>query len=275
VTTATTATTGVGTATPETVAAFRTLRRAPPRRPAVRLVVAAVVFAAGLLGSLAFWARTTDGAAVLVTTRAMAPGERLGAGDVGVVRLRVAEPDVLAAMVPASERERVVGQALAAPAQARQVLVRAQLGGTGLLGPERVALTIPVTADSAAGGRIRPGDEVVVYSTRGRGQAEARTEELLPRATVFEVGYGAQGVVARASGAEAGTVVPVQGSARAPVWLTLVLTRDQAQDVAQARRSGDLDVALLSPRTPAATAAVAPSEGVAAAPAPAPATSSP
>jgi Flp pilus assembly protein CpaB len=133
--------------------------------------------------------------------------------------------------------------------------VRAQLGGTGLLGPDRVALTIPVTADSAAGGRVRPGDEVVVYVTRGRGQAEARTEELLSRATVLEVGYGAAGAVARASGpgvAEAGATVPLQGTARAPVWLTLVLTRDQAQAVVQARRSSELDVALLPPRAPTA-----------------------
>jgi Flp pilus assembly protein CpaB len=246
---------------------FRTLRRARPRRPAARLVVAALVFAVGLVGSLAVWVRATSGAAVLVTTRAMAPGERLGPGDVAVVRLRVADPEVLAAMVPAGERERVVGQALAAPAQARQVLVRSQLGGNGLLGPDRVALSVPVTADSAAGGRIRPGDEVAVYFTRGRGQAEAQTEELLPRATVFEVGYGAPGVVARAAGAEAGAVVPLQGGARAPVWLTLVLTREQAQAVARARRSGDLDVALLSPRAPSAPAAAVPAAPATATPA--------
>ena len=232
---------------------FRTLRRARPRRVDARAVVGAVLFAAGFLAAVAAWVRTTDGVAVLVTTRSVTAGEHLGPADVAVVRVRVADEEAQAAMVPASERERVVGQALAAPAQARQFLVRAQLGGTGLLAPDRVALTVPVTADSAAGGRVRPGDEVAVYVTRDGGPAGARTEELLPRATVFEVGYGAPGAVARAAsaggaGAEAGAVVPLPGVARAPVWITLVLSREQGQTVVQARRSGELDVALLPPR---------------------------
>jgi Flp pilus assembly protein CpaB len=214
-------------------------------------VAGAVLLGVGLLGTAVGWSRLAAGEAVLVATRTLAAGERIGPEDVAAARVRVADRDLAAAWVPAVERERVVGQALAAPAQARQPLVRAQLGGPPLLGPGQVAFAVPVGPDTAAGGQVRPGDTVAVYVAWGRGQAESQAQELLPAVAVVDVGYGGGGVLggAGAGGAPAAVAAATGrgGVARAPAWLTLAVSRNQATALTRARAGGELYFALVPP----------------------------
>jgi Flp pilus assembly protein CpaB len=236
-------------------------------------VAGAVFLGVGLLGTAVGWSRLAAGEPVLVATRALAAGERIGPEDVAAARVRVADRDLAAAWVPAGERDRVVGQALAAPAQARQPLVRAQLGGRPLPGPDQVAFAVPVGPDTAAGGQVRPGDTVAVYVSWGRGQADApapaQAQELLPAVAVVDVGYAGGGGVLGGPGV-AGPPAAVAaatgrgGAGRAPAWLTLAVSREQATALARARSGGELYVALVPPgAAPPATAGDAP-------PAPAP-----
>src|SRR4051794_17937674 len=92
------------------------LRRSRPRRPDPRAAAGAVFLGVGLLGTAVGWSRLAAGEPVLVATRTLAAGERVGPQDVATARVRVADRDVAAAWVPAGDRDRVVGQALAAPA---------------------------------------------------------------------------------------------------------------------------------------------------------------
>jgi pilus assembly protein CpaB len=102
-----------------------------------------------------------------------------------------------------------------------------------------MALTIPVSADTAVGGPIRPGDVVEVLVTTGRGTPQVHTAVVLPKVTVYDVGYQ-QGAVVSTGGSSSGT-------ATGPIsWVTLVVTQPQAIRLAQAKWAGQLDVALLA-----------------------------
>jgi Flp pilus assembly protein CpaB len=226
-------------------------------------VAGAVFLGVGLLGTAAGWSRLAAGEPVLVATRTLAAGERVGPGDVAVARVRVADHDLAAAWVPAGERDRVLGQALAAPVQARQPLVRAQLGGRPLPGPDQVAFAVPVGPDTAAGGRVRPGDTVAVYVAWGRGQADstAPAQELLPAVAVVDVGSGSGGGggVLGGPGAAGPPAAVAAAAGRVPAWLTLAVSREQATALARARSGGELYVALVPPGAgPPATAGNAP-----------------
>jgi Flp pilus assembly protein CpaB len=208
-----------------------------------------VFLGVGLLGTAVGWSRLAAGEPVLVATRTLAAGERVGPQDVATARVRVADRDVAAAWVPAGDRDRVVGQALAAPAQAHQPLVRSQLGGRPLLGPGQVVFAVPVGPDTAAGGQVRPGDAVAVYVTWSRGQAESQAQELLPAVAVVDVGYGGVPGGAGPGGAPAAVAAATGrgGAGRTPTWLTLAVTREQATALARARASGELFFALVPP----------------------------
>ena len=145
-------------------------------------------------GSIAFWSTSTDTRAVLVATRDRPTGATLGASDVAIANVRV-DDAIFAAAVPAEEQATVVGRQLAEPLHGQQILVRAQLSGRPPLTSGQMALTIQVSADTAAGGLIRPGDSVQVLVTTNKGRPESRTSVVLPRVTVYEVGRDDQSTV--------------------------------------------------------------------------------
>lgn len=191
-------------------------------------------------GSIAFWTASSDTRAVLVATRDLPAGAMLTATDVAVARVRV-DDAIYQAAVPASELTSLVGTQLAEPMHAQQLLARAQLSSRPTLGPGHLALTIAVSPETAVGGRLRPGDAVQVFLTTNQGKPEAHTAVVLPRATVYDVGHEQRLTVVNTELAErSGT----QGPAK---WLTLIVTPEQALALAQARWSGELDVALLPP----------------------------
>lgn len=219
----------------------RALRR--PRRIDLRGVFGLFLLFVATAGSIAFWSATSDTRGVLVATRDLPTGATLSAGDLAVANVRI-DDALYRETIPAEELQSVVGRQLAAPAHASQLLARVQLSSQPLLGPGQLALTVPVSAETAAGGRIRPGDQIQVLLTTNPGRPEARTVVVVERVTVYDVGH-----------AERLTVVNTGGDSSAPAategqisWVTLVVGPEQALTLAEARWSGELDVALLPPR---------------------------
>jgi pilus assembly protein CpaB len=222
-----------------TLTPARALRR--PRRADPRALVGVFLTLAALAGSVAFWVSTSDARAVLVASRDLPAGATLRSSDLSVAYVRM-EDGLYRAALPADMLDSLVGRQLGEPIHAQQVLARAQLTDPVGLGPDQVAITIPARPDSAAGGRLHKGDAVQVLVTladKARNEVHARA--VLERAQVFDVGrdqsFASSGL----------TSEPAETSRGAITSVTLAVTADQARQLAEARRTGDLDILLLPP----------------------------
>jgi pilus assembly protein CpaB len=222
-----------------TLTPARALRR--PRRTDPRALVGVFLTLAALAGSVAFWVSTSDARAVLVASRDLPAGATLRSSDLSVAYVRM-EDGLYRAALPADMLDSLVGRQLGEPIHAQQVLARAQLTDPLGLGPDQVAITIPARPDSAAGGRLHKGDAVQVLMTvadKARNEVHARA--VLERAQVFDVGrdqsFASSGL----------TSEPAETSRGAITSVTLAVTADQARQLAEARRTGDLDILLLPP----------------------------
>jgi Flp pilus assembly protein CpaB len=227
-----------------TLTPARALRQ--PRRLDGRAVAGLFLTAISTFGALLFWSSASDTRAVLVATRARPAGAQLGPSDLAVARVRM-EDALYRVAIPAEERAQVVGRQLADPVHAQQVLVRAQVSARPPLAPDQVAFTIPVSADTAAGLRVRPGDPVQVLATLRKGTADAQTDTVLERAVVYEVAYDDRRGPASvpAPGAEGDGIW--RGGAAVPVAITLAVSRAEVNRLATARWNGNLDVVILPP----------------------------
>ena len=214
-------------------------------------IAGVVVMIAAMAVSAGFWIHSfSDTQAVLVVTRDVPAGAQLTAADLSIAHVRIGDA-LYQAAVPASERSSVVGKQLAEPIHAQQLLGRAQLSGQAPLAPDQLAMTIPVSADTATGS-IRPGSQVQVIVTTNKGKPDSRAQVVLPRATVYEVSWrdDRAAVVNTAGTGGAGSLE----SRGAPTALTLLVSQDAARALSLARWNGDLDVALLPAAAPAAPA---------------------
>lgn len=222
-----------------TLAPSRVLRR--PRRVDMRALVGLVVLTIGVLGAAVMWSGSSGSQSVVVLTRDLPAGARLTAADVQVVQLR-SDPAVQQAALSGNQLDRLIGQTLAEPGHAHQILLPAQLGTRPPLPAGLVAMTIGVTPQTAVGGALHPGDQVAVLATAKDSAAAAGTVTVVQRARVLAVG----------ADPEQGLLHPTAGSAgAAPIqWLTLAVTRPEAEQLAAARWHADLDVLLL-PEAPA------------------------
>ena len=230
----------------------RALRR--PRRLDARALTGIFLAVLSTVGALVYWSVASDTREVLVSARELPTGAVVGSSDLAIARVRV-DDSLYSAALPATERAQVVGQQLAAPAFPQQVLVRAQLAARPPLAPDQLAITIPVSADTAVGGRLRPGDVVQVLVTLNPGKPESRTHIVLPRANVYDVGLDDRVAVIRTgsaggSGGSGAGERPGDQVRGAPATLTLAVTHEEARDLAWARWNGELDVALV-PAPPA------------------------
>jgi Flp pilus assembly protein CpaB len=194
-----------------------------------------------LAGSVAFWVSTSDARPVLVATRDLSAGTTLRSSDLTVAYVKM-DDALYHAAVPADMLESLAGRQIAEPMHAQQLVARAQVAERSGLGPDQVAITIPAKPDSAVDGRVRAGDTVQVLVTtvdKTRGEAHARL--VLDRAQVFDIGreqsFGSSSVTAQSDGPARGAISSV----------TLAVTAEQARQLAEARRSGELDIVLLPP----------------------------
>jgi Flp pilus assembly protein CpaB len=223
-----------------TLSPTRALRR--PRHADPRALVGIFLTLAALAGSVAFWVSATDTRPVLIATRDLPAGATLHASDLGITYLRV-DDVVYSAALPADMLDSLVGRQLGEPMHAEQVLARAQLADQHGLTGAQVAITIPAHPDSAVDGQLQPGDWVQVLVTiTDKGRNEAHAHQVLDRVQVYEVGRDASLATTGGSGLDSAE------SSRGPISsLTLAVTPDQALQLAEARRTGDLDVLLLPP----------------------------
>jgi Flp pilus assembly protein CpaB len=195
---------------------------------------------AAMGGSVAFWTLTSDTRGVVVAARDLPAGAVLATGDLAIARVRV-DDSIYQAAVPASELSDLVGRQIAEPIHASQVLARAQVAPRPALGPGQLVLAIPVAPESAVGGTLYPGDAVEVLVTTDQGKPDVKTTVVLPRAMVYDVGHS--GTVGAINVDAAGVTSP-QGPVR---WLSMIVSRDEATRLVQAKWVGELDVALLPP----------------------------
>jgi Flp pilus assembly protein CpaB len=223
-----------------TLSSTRALRR--PRRADPRAIVGMVLTLAALAGSVAFWVSATDARPVLIATRDLPAGATLRTADLGVAYVRV-DDAVYRAALPADSLQTLVGRQLGEPVHAQQVLARAQVADQLGLAPDQVAITIPARPDSAVDGRLRPGDSVqVLVTVADKARNTAHTSQVLERAQVFEVGRDAPLSSSSTATSDAASV-----GRGAIASVTLAVTADEARQLAEARRTGELDIVLLPP----------------------------
>jgi Flp pilus assembly protein CpaB len=193
-------------------------------------------------GSIAVWTTQQDTRTVLVAARELPAGTTLTAADLAIAHVRL-DDSLYAAALPSAQVNSVIGRQLAEAAHANQVLVSAQLSTHPVLGPDQLVLAIPVRAETAAGGHIRPGDAVQVLATDSKHDGSTRV--VLPRAVVFDTARSQQSPSSVPS-PDLGNPSPTSGAAS---WISVVVNQDQAVQLARARWGDDLDVALLPPQS--------------------------
>jgi Flp pilus assembly protein CpaB len=223
------------------VSPTRALRR--PLRLDARALVGVLLMLVAIGGSIAVWSTQQDTRGVLVAARELSAGATLSADDLAIAQARL-DDSLYQAAVPASALNSVVGRQLAEAAHPNQILARAQISAQPAVGPNQAVLAIPVSAETAAGGRIRPGDSVQVLGTDTKGNGASRV--VLPRVTVYEVGRDSAGV--QLGGSNSGSV---SSSAASSTWISLIVDQQAAVQLTQARWGGQLDVALLPPQATA------------------------
>jgi Flp pilus assembly protein CpaB len=222
-----------------TLTPVRALRR--PRRADPRALIGIFLTLAALAGSVAFWVGANDARPVLVATRDLPVGATLRSSDLTVAYVHM-DDSLYRAALPADMLDALVGHQLGEPMHAQQVLARAQVADKIGLAANQVAITIPARPDSAVDGRLRPGDFVqVLVTVTDKTRNEAHTRPVLDHAQVFGIGrdqsFGS-------SSAAPETDTPTRGSIAS---VTLAITAEQARQLAEARRTGELDVLLLPP----------------------------
>jgi Flp pilus assembly protein CpaB len=226
-----------------TLSPARALRR--PHHADPRALVGIFITLAALAASVAFWVNATDARPVLIATRDLPAGATLRGTDLGITYMRV-DDAVYAAALPADRLESLVGRQLGEPIHADQVLARAQLADQFGLAVDQVAMTIPAHPESAVDGRLRPGDaDRVLVTVADKTRNEAHASQVLDRAQVFEVGRDT--TVSSSSALGSDTADSTRGSITS---VTLAVSADQARQLAEARRSGELDILLLPPQAP-------------------------
>ncbi len=228
------------TLTPE-----RAVRR--PWRVNLRAVLSILVTLVSIGGMFLYAGSLSATRAFLVATRELPAGTILQSGDLAITQIR-ADDQIYAAAIPADALGTIVGRPLGEPLHAQQLLIHAQISGRPRLAPDQLALTIAITPENAAGGRLHAGDQIQVLLTRGKGTPDVTAVVVLERATVYDVGLDKRAVPLATSGGHAAGEGPLAS-------LTLIVTAEQARAVAAAKHSGDLDVALLPP------ASIAPGSG--------------
>jgi Flp pilus assembly protein CpaB len=225
-----------------TLSNARALRR--PRRADPRALIGVFLTLAALAGSVAFWVSASDTRAVLIATHDLPAGATLRSSDLTTAYLRM-DDAVYRAAVPSERLESLLGRRLGEPMHADQVLARAQIGDQFGLAPDQVAITIPARPESAVDGRLRPGDAVqVLVTVVDKARNEAHTRQVLERAQVFQVGHDRASASSSASSGTSDSVDAARGSIAS---VTLSISAEQARQLAEARRSGELDILLLPP----------------------------
>lgn len=158
--------------------------------------------------------------AVLVAARTINPGQAVTAGDLRVVDAAV---DGHAALIPATQRLRMVGKIATALIPTGTMLSPAQFSDAGLLDAGQVVVGALLGPGALPVSNLRAGDRVRLFATSGTGAFGGAAGEL-GTATVF----------ATSPGPQLGTV-----------FVSLVITAERAQSVTDIASQQRLRLVLL------------------------------
>ncbi|MGE3858302.1 MAG: SAF domain-containing protein, partial [Dehalococcoidia bacterium] len=152
------------------------------------LVLVLASFAAGLL----LWSGARTTTPILVAARPIAAGDVVTAEDLATSDAHL-EGALAAVALPGGRGTEVIGQTALAPIGAGEMVTRDALGSGPQVGPDDVALTVPVDEGTVFPGLAR-GARVTVYGTSFPGQVASVTQLLVEQATVFDVDAGRTGI---------------------------------------------------------------------------------
>jgi Flp pilus assembly protein CpaB len=136
----------------------------------------------GLVVRLALW--TEPKVALLVTTADLPIGAVLEAGHLDATEATLDEA-IASGYLRRAELADVLGQPLRQPVSRGKMLPREAVAGPPPFGGEREKMSVPVRAEHAVGGALRPGDLVRIVQVRGE-----RAETILDRAPIAAVQPG-------------------------------------------------------------------------------------
>ena len=208
----------------------------------VRLLAGLALVAVAVVGGLTLWRQAQVTVPVVVAVRDLPPGHVIERADLDVTQARLEGPLASLAMRE-SEISGVVGRTASGRVHAGALVVRPDLGTGPVIGPDQVAVTVPVQAD-AVYARMRRGDEVAVMATSDKGKPQSLTVALLPRATVFDVAIESSRVTLGGGG---GNTTDAEEGGRL-TNVTLLTPRAEAERVAHAVVNSQLTLLLLAPQ---------------------------
>jgi Flp pilus assembly protein CpaB len=199
-----------------------TRQRQKPRLLQPLPLAAILLILLALLGYWSVYNRTTHRSQILVAAHALPAGRVLRASDLGVAGL-AGSGSVMATLVPASQENLLLGDALKLPVAAGSPIPQAALAGTG---GGADSLTLAVPAMHALAGQLQPGDRVTVLATYTDANGQSQTRAVARNLEVLDVGS--------ASGFDAATqTIPV----------TVALPNPSlASQLALAEEAGKLDL---------------------------------
>jgi Flp pilus assembly protein CpaB len=220
-----------------TIAAPRWTRLTGLGRLDGRMLLGAALVVASVAGGLLFWGSARETTSVLVAARDLPAGHVLTSSDIAVEQVRL-DGNLSSLAISETELSQAVGRTTSGPVYAGEMVVWQDLAGGPAIGPDEVAMTVPVEADAVYAG-LRPGDAVSLLATEEQRTAGSQTVTLLERTVVYDVSYEAAPVsIGRGSGNDDG---------RGLKNVTLVVPRAEAERVAHATVNGTLTLALLPP----------------------------
>jgi len=202
----------------------------------LRLVGGLLLVGLAVVGGLTLWRQAQVTVPVVVALREIPAGHVLEAADLGLTQARL-EGTLAALALGETELAAAVGRTATNPIHAGALVVRPDLGSGPVIGPNDVAVTVPVEADSVYA-RLRRGDQVAVMATSDKGKPQSLTVALLERAIVYDVASQSTRVTLGTDSADdEGRLTNV----------TLLIPRSDAERVAHAVVNADLTLLLLAP----------------------------
>ncbi len=202
------------------------------------MLLGVILVVISVAGGLLFWGSAQETTPVLVAARDIARGHIIQREDVTVTRVRL-EGRTSSLAISEARMDSVTGHAASRVIYAGEIVVSQDVTSGPVIGPNDVAVTLPVKADAAYSG-LRPGDAVAVLATRNKGKPESQTTTLLDRAVIYDVSLEPGRVTIGRTG-------DGQQQERGLTNVTLVVPRSEAERVGHAVVNWDLTVALLSP----------------------------
>lgn len=137
-----------------------------------------------LVGYLGVYAASSNRTAVLLVTHSLPAGSVLSESDLRTGQL-AGDSSVISSLVPARERQQVVGQRLASAIPADAPLPAGALAGSQSSSP---AFVLSAPEFDVLGARLQPGDRVSVLATFGAGSGSASTHVVARGLEVLSVG---------------------------------------------------------------------------------------